>query len=179
MLLPGTRGEAAVVDLRSRGILFALLNNDAVRPASAAGGAIAWVAFQNLDRQARVDANGDSTKSLAYFIDAMNRGKPKADVSIEALPLLVRFRDPNDPRTVERVDPNHLAQSLGPGATLARATVEITDDPLTTGIEKELPWLAGGELGTLLKKRVGPPRPAGDASQIDDLRHGDFRRFTQ
>ena len=57
------------------------------------------------------------------------------------LPLLVRFRDINDPRTVERVDANDLAASFGPGVYLKRATIEITRDPVTTGIEKRLAWL--------------------------------------
>jgi hypothetical protein len=69
---------------------------------------------------------------------------------------LVRFGDPNDPEAVERVDPNHLAASFGPGVSLKPATVEITGDPLTTGIEKKLPWLVGGNVDKMLK-----PRPVG------------------
>jgi hypothetical protein len=36
------------------------------------------------------------------------------------MPLLVRFRDMNDPKTLERVDPNDLAASFGPGVYLKR-----------------------------------------------------------
>jgi len=141
MLLPGIRGEAVVVDLGQSGSLFALLNNDETRRWSAKRGAIAWVAFPGLESKAKADARGDSTYRLAYFMDALNRLKPKADIDIDSLPLLVRFRDPNDPKTVERVDPNDLAASFGAGVKLVRATEEITDDRLTTGIEKRLPWL--------------------------------------
>jgi hypothetical protein len=63
------------------------------------------------------------------------------ELSPSDLPLLVRFRDINDAKTVERVKPGDLGASFGPGVYLKRATVEITKDPVTTGIEKRLPWL--------------------------------------
>ena len=68
--------------------------------------------------------------------------KGRVELAPGDLPLLVRFRDINDPKTVERVDPNDLAASFGPGVYLKRATVEITRDPVTTGIVKRLSWLA-------------------------------------
>jgi hypothetical protein len=40
---------------------------------------------------------------------------------------------------VQRVDPANLAASFGPGIRLKRITVEVTDDDVTTGIEKRLP----------------------------------------
>ena len=56
---------------------------------------------------------------------------------------LVRFGDIKNPETVERVDRNDLAKSFGPGVSSKRATIEITDDPVTTGIEQRLPWWNG------------------------------------
>jgi hypothetical protein len=56
-------------------------------------------------------------------------------------PVLVRFRDINDPRTLERVDPEGLSTSFGTGVRLARVTLQLTDDHVTTGIEKKLKWL--------------------------------------
>ena len=55
--------------------------------------------------------------------------------------MLVTFKDINDPKTVERVDPNNLAEAFGQGVRLARASIEITNEPVTTGIEKRLPWM--------------------------------------
>jgi hypothetical protein len=55
--------------------------------------------------------------------------------------VLVQFRDPSDPTSVEPVDPLDLAASFEPGVTLKSAFVEITDDPITRGIEDRLPWL--------------------------------------
>lgn len=43
---------------------------------------------------------------------------------------------------MEAVDPNDLAANFGPGLRLKGATIEMTADPVTTGIEKWLPWIA-------------------------------------
>lgn len=37
------------------------------------------------------------------------------------------------------VDPADFAATFGPGYALRRITVQITDDPVTTGIEQKLP----------------------------------------
>ena len=58
-------------------------------------------------------------------------------------PTIVRFRDIADPKSVEQVDPDDLAKSFGPGVKLKSLTVQMTDEPVTTGIEKRLGWLAG------------------------------------
>ena len=95
------------------------------------------------------------------------------------LPLLVRFRDLNDPKTVERIDPRDLATSFGLEVGLKRATIEVVHDPLTTGIEKRLSWLVGGWLEKPLFPRVGPLRKTSDVPQVEDLTDGDFWRFMQ
>lgn len=73
---------------------------------------------------------------------------------LTSLPLLVRFRDLNDPLTVEKVDPLNLEASFGPGVKLTRATMEIVSaglwpmsevgimsKPITTEMERRLTWL--------------------------------------
>ncbi|MDR4487070.1 MAG: hypothetical protein R3B83_06040 [Nitrospirales bacterium] len=56
--------------------------------------------------------------------------------------LLVTFTDLTDPTTVKKVDPENLAATLGPGVSLKRITLEITDEPVTEGkIEQVLGWL--------------------------------------
>ena len=57
------------------------------------------------------------------------------------MPLMVRFVNVNDPRSAERVDPEHMDASFGPGVKFENATVVMTNDALTMGIEKRLPWL--------------------------------------
>lgn len=59
----------------------------------------------------------------------------------EGWPLLVTFRDPREPASVERVDPDNPAPQLGSGVTIKRITLQITDDPVTVDIEKRLGWL--------------------------------------
>lgn len=57
----------------------------------------------------------------------------KAELPREHWPMMVRFADINDPKSVEQVDP----ASIG----VKRITVETTGDDVTTGIEKRLGWL--------------------------------------
>ena len=68
--------------------------------------------------------------------------RPHADVPFNKLPVLVHFRDIADRTSIEVVNPANLARTFGNGVTLYKATIEITDDPVTTGLEAKLPWLA-------------------------------------
>ena len=60
--------------------------------------------------------------------------------------MLDRFRKPDDPTSVELVDPRNLAASFGSGVKLERAYVEIADDAITHGVEAKLPWLASSNV---------------------------------
>lgn len=66
--------------------------------------------------------------------------KPSAELAIEQVPLLVRFEDVRNPLTVEKVDPADLSRDGG-GYRLRRVIVAVTDEPITTGIAKHLPWV--------------------------------------
>jgi len=66
-------------------------------------------------------------------------GKPLI-VKPENYPMMVRFGDLDDPTSVELINPDDLAASFGEGVTLKRITVQLTDDPVTTGIEERLGW---------------------------------------
>lgn len=58
----------------------------------------------------------------------------------KALPTLVTFTDLNDPMSVRVVDPDGFEQAFGPGVRFKRAFIEMTNDQVTRGIEKKLPW---------------------------------------
>ncbi|MEQ1718867.1 MAG: hypothetical protein ABL907_23265 [Hyphomicrobium sp.] len=134
------RGEAVAVDFGEKGVLFALLKGEDVHSDAS------WIvrtAF-GIERFSPPDAELRKLRAL--------RGS--TELPFSSLPILVRFRDINDPKTVERVDPNNLAASFGPGVKLINVTIEIvhsglwplnvfgiTGTPLTTGIEKQLAWL--------------------------------------
>jgi hypothetical protein len=62
-------------------------------------------------------------------------------ISPNDLPDLVTFADINDPKSVIEVDPNNLQAALGPGVSWNEITLESTDEPVTTGIKANLPWL--------------------------------------
>ncbi|MEO6202469.1 MAG: hypothetical protein ABIU05_13315 [Nitrospirales bacterium] len=77
------------------------------------------------------------------------------DLPRQNYPLLVTFTDINDPKTVQQVDPGNLAATFGPGVSLKRITLEITDEPVTEGkLESVLGWL-----DDLKKYRTDPNNP--------------------
>jgi hypothetical protein len=140
------RGEAVVLDLGSPGILFALLKGDTdsrsepeyivLRAFKFPGGALPLPVSDGLSKVKRLSG--------------------KVELPLTSLPLLVRFRDLNDPKTVERVDPLDIGKRFGAGAKLVRATFEIvpagiwpfsrygiTGEPITSGLAARLGWLVG------------------------------------
>lgn len=62
-------------------------------------------------------------------------------IALSDLPDLVTFADINDPASVIKVDPNNLEPTLGKGISWNEIVLEITDEPVTKGIETKLPWL--------------------------------------
>lgn len=136
------RGEAAAVDLPDGKTLFALLRSeDDVDFASR---------IMFLLAPKGVDKNGDAF--LGRFANMLEMTEPielpatqaKINPSLAQMkgrPMLVTFGDLDDPTSVERVDPDNLAATLGEGVSLKRITVQVTDDPVTTGIEQRLGWL--------------------------------------
>jgi hypothetical protein len=126
------KGEAVAVDIGSRGTLFVLLTQGK-GPYSEPGRTLP---------KAFGFRNGYVNPPPAPDFQRLRELSGRKEVATEDLPLLVRFRDINDPKTVERVDPDNLAASFGGGAYLKRATVEITRERITKGIEKKLAWLA-------------------------------------
>lgn len=128
-----TRGEAVAVDLPGGQTLFALL------PDSSLTQSVLDPDWKNdWAESAKRISGGDTPQGPR----AMTPGKPKGRFDkLIGYPMLVRFRYIADPTSVEKVDPANLAVRFGPGVRLRRITVELTDDDVTTGIEKRLGWL--------------------------------------
>lgn len=122
------RGEALVVDLGERGVLFALLKE---------GKSIGSDAKRIIFKEFPTDHAIYSRSGISYYRNL----EAKKELAFDRLPMLVRFRDMNDPKTVELVDPNDLAASFGEGVKLKSATIEMTNEAVTTGVEKYLRWL--------------------------------------
>ena len=138
------RGEAVILDLGPRGTLFALLKADT--DSRSGPEYIVLKAF---------DCPGGALPSpVINGLQQVRHLSGKRELALTSLPLLVRFRDPNDPKTVERVNPLDLERSFGAGVKLVHAELEIvpagiwpfnsigiTGEPLTTGINLRLKWL--------------------------------------
>ncbi|WP_206075913.1 hypothetical protein [Mesorhizobium sp. Z1-4] len=127
--LSEVEGEAVVVDLGERGMLFALLS-DANRQEYT----------ENLPSRVLADTTERVWGKEAFSEVVVTRRI--LQVPPKLYPLLVTFDDINDPTTVKRVDPDNLAASFGLGVSLKRITLTITDEPVTEGeVEKLLGWL--------------------------------------
>lgn len=132
LMSAGARGEAVILDLDKRGYVFALMTKNDDRNDQSDPRMVLPVAF-GLARAGIGPEHLPALRSLSG----------SRELPYNLLPLLVRFKDINDPRSVERVDPNDLAASFGPSVRLVGVTIEVVDNrvPITMGIEKLLAWL--------------------------------------
>jgi hypothetical protein len=95
------------------------------------------------------------------------------------LPDLVTFADVNNPATVIEIDRNDIQATLGAGVSWDEITLESTDEPVTTGIVRTLPWLreyleknlnlAGAQLTSRKRDPANVLRPW-DFSESEDLK---------
>ena len=95
-------------------------------------------------------------------VDALGHKRGVVDLPFSGLPMLVRFRDIHDPTTIEQVDPNSLDVAFGPGVKLLSASLAVTDDPPTNGIDKTLNWLRSLNGGYLDGRHISGSGPLGD-----------------
>ncbi len=120
------RGEATVIDLGERGVLFALI-----------GEPTKYIAGYTLHEEL-----GERRSDYETLYPKIAGFRGVRDVPRNRYPLLVTFTDIADPTTVRRVDPDDLAASFGPGVALKRITLEITDEDVTEGrVEAVLGWI--------------------------------------
>ncbi len=164
------RGEAAAVDLGEGRVLFALLRSE--DSVDWAANILFWTTPYAVEGEDRYIATYDRMLAreeavelppdLAAFISSSEAS---------AQPMLVTFRDLADPTSVEQVDPEGLEDSVGDGFALRRITVQLTDDPVTEGIEDRLTWL-----GEYPEPSLKPNHSPRDFTTAAILRHGDFQR---
>ena len=123
----GATGEAAYVELPGNRYLFALLGGG---PSNSGPQTNAVNIFED-----RLPQRGIERFAL------LSKSRFKTEIPRSHYPLLVAFMDINDPNSVREVDPDNLAPMFGPGVSLKRLTLEITDEPVTEGkIEQVLGW---------------------------------------
>ena len=151
------RGEAVAVDLPGGRMLFALLRSD-----SNTGWASQFM--QTLAPKIEGEPWEERFDNMLLLEGeiVLPRTFPKTGPIDErsAYPMLVTFADLDDPTSVARVDPDDLAATFGEGYELRRITVQLTDDPVTGGIEERLAWFqreaeSGGVLVPMIRNRAG------------------------
>lgn len=135
----GLRGEAVTVELPS-GPMFVLLSKcSGCQPPLG-------------EQVTRVLSPGAAIRNVDEYVAAVSKlggVSRKADLPRVDWPLMVRFRDPGDPKTVELASSEILS--------VKRIIVETTNDDVTTGIEKRLTWLRS-QHGSLIP-RMSTPDP--------------------
>lgn len=131
------RGEAVAVDLPDGKTLFALLRSDN-DPDWASRVYILLAPQENKGFEDVLDdvleLTGERTLPRTWPPVAFLEER-------SAYPMLVTFGDLANPTSVAEVDPDNLKETFGEGVTLKRITVELTDEPVTTGIEQRLEWM--------------------------------------
>jgi len=168
------QGEAVAVDLPGGKTLFALLRSETSM--DWASWIMVWLT--------KVPAHKDGQDQLGVRFDQMladrdvlelpvhfARGFGSGPGGTDARPLMVTFGNLADPKSVIKVQSDDLAASFGQGIQLRRLTVQLTDDPVTTGIEKRLKWLS-----KFPESSLDPSHSPTDYSLPATLIQGDFRR---
>jgi hypothetical protein len=89
------RGEAVIVDLGSRGRLFALL-----KEGTDSRSGPEYILFRAFSFP-----GGAMPSPVNRGLSQLKQLSGKVDLPLTSLPLLVRFRDIDDPKSVEEVDP--------------------------------------------------------------------------
>lgn len=129
------KGEAVVVDLGRRGVLFALMTDF--------GGS------ENVAHTVVYNTIGGnmSPEGIRFLQNATGK---KAVLEPRRYPMLVMFKDIKDPKTVTPVlkirpdggiKADHFEELFGTGVKLKEIAIEITDEEVTWRIEQYLPWL--------------------------------------
>lgn len=147
-------GEAVAVDLPGGKTLFALLRT---------GSATNWEGDLPEVSMRALDPAFDYDRAESVARIASGDGiRSSAELAPADYPLLVTFRDINDPASVERFEPQAFIVN--------RVFIEVTDEAVTTGILTRLSWL------------IAPPerrldsdfKPTTNPSFAQKLRFGDF-----
>lgn len=125
-----TKGQAVIVDLGARGLLFGIMQG--------------------------ITGSLDYAHLLPLQVFPLRDTTPVGTtVTLTPLqyPKFIHFKTPTDPRTAENVfqssdiccsiAADHMEEIFGKGVRIKAVTIEATDAAVTTGIDSLLPWLPG------------------------------------
>ena len=156
---PTFRGEAVAVDVAPGATLFLLIDDTVMN--------LPFKVFMRtglLSKAVQARLDYDSIAYVDFLRDHEGASAPldckvhRGGFTTEC-PRFVRFRNIGDPKSVEAVDAANLAARFGPGVALKSVTITITDEPVTTGIEKRLEWLGTHPETRLDKEYTGSTNP--------------------
>ena len=158
------KGEAAAVELPNGQTLFALMRTGNLNRRD-----LALMSMGALDTAFKNDVV-ESAGRLALGFGVHH----KAEVQPKDYPLLVVFADNLVPASAKQVDPKSQGV-LGPGFHVTRITAELTNEPVTRGIERRLPWL-NTHRGALLHVPLKDFPPPGTSLPLAaSITEADFR----
>lgn len=126
---PSVIGEAIAIDLGAQGALvMSLRSKGNFGPES--------LSFPGIIKTPQ------SEEEIISFFKEMSQIEASSDLPLERLWTVVSFSNPNDPDTLQVIDLNVISNYLNGTVKFRSAKIETTHDPVTTGIETELPWIS-------------------------------------
>lgn len=159
------RGEAVVVDLPG-GTLFALLSN--VRRGHSYQTYLLNDALQDGVATPPLSRHYKGWEWAEERAEA-RRVKPTIILSPKDYPAFVWFKDLRDPSSVQSIDPDKMSEVYGLEVGIQRVLITVTDDEITKGIRRRLPWLE-----SYAEKYLDGVRASGGASLASRLNTLDF-----
>lgn len=137
------RGNAVSVDLGQDGLVFVIDRLPGER--SSRGGRIVSASLSELPLII-YGLPGQAKPSVLKkaVLEAQQEPHGPADVPAEMMPMLVHFKNIDDPRTIEGLYAPDLEEILGPDVRFVSATLEMTDEPLSAVPASWPDWLKQG-----------------------------------
>lgn len=139
------RGEAVAVDLPDGRILFALLrgtedvdlaNYLASTPIMPTSNRTGLSRDQQWQRRA-------AFLSKPREVPRNIKGGPTGNETVDNYPMLATFEKLNDPASAKILDLDRLHMAFGYNIIVKQITVQLTDDNVSTKIQRIIPWIKG------------------------------------
>ncbi|MHA7777188.1 hypothetical protein [Roseibium sp. M-1] len=164
-----TFGEAVRVNLPGYGAVYVLMTSptpDGTYTFATKGRFDFLVSSACKLKEQRGDRNWNE------YVRMIGQVSGQCDVPEHSLPLMVRFRDENDPTSVERIFPNQLPTHYKEHVRFVDAKINITSEPVTYNIKAHLPWLSTDREKRLSPNFLGSANP----NLSETLKYGYFSR---
>lgn len=120
------KGEAVVIDLGKRGILFSILDpDDSYR--------VVFHVFPG--------PPGLSKEGIEYYSHLKNAKAVLEPEKYGEFARMVSFRNLNDPQSIQGINPQALDKFYGKDVRIKKIIIETTDENISWKIKSYLPWL--------------------------------------